>query len=103
MTLEEFENLLESAGFPVAYDHFPEDEPQQLPFICYLFRYSDNFYADGAVYVMVSRIRVELYTETKDLAAEQQVEAALSVFCWKKEETYLSDEQCYEIIYEIEV
>lgn len=103
MTLEEFETRLASAGYPIAYDHFPADEPQQLPFICYLFQHSDNFYADGAVYVTISRIRVELYTEIKDPDAELRVETALSEFCWRKEETNLSSEQCYEIIYEIEV
>ena len=50
-----------------------------------------------------NRISIELYTESKDLEAENAVEAALKGLCWEKSEEYLDDEQCYEIIYEIEV
>ena len=72
-------------------------------FICYLFASTNNFNADDVVYQVINRITIELYTESKDLEAENAVEAALKGLCWEKSEEYLDDEQCYEIIYEIEV
>ena len=69
----------------------------------YLFSSTNNCNADDAVYQGINRITIELYTESKDPEAENAVEAALKDLCWEKSEEYLDDEQCYEIIYEIEV
>ena len=103
MSLEENKKLLETAGLPVAYRAFPVGNAPPLPFVCYLFSSTNNFNADDAVYQVINRISIELYTESKDLEAENAVEAALKGLCWEKSEEYLDDEQCYEIIYEIEV
>ena len=103
MTLEDIHEVLGQTGIPVAYRAFPVGQAPPLPFICYLFSASNNFNADDAVYQPISRITIELYTEHKDLSAEAAVEAALSALCWEKSEEYLADEECYEIIYEIEV
>ena len=100
MSLEEIKKLLETAGLPVAYRAFPVGNAPPLPFVCYLFSSTNNF---NAVYQVINRISIELYTESKDLEAENAVEAALKGLCWEKSEEYLDDEQCYEIIYEIEV
>ena len=43
-------DILKSAGFPYAYDHFAEGEAPDPPFLCYLLPGSDNFSADGKVY-----------------------------------------------------
>ena len=63
-------DILKSAGFPYAYDHFAEGEAPDPPFVCYLLPGSDNFSADGKVYYRISEARVELYTDQKDFAAE---------------------------------
>ena len=97
-TLEAIKKILETTGFPVAYYAFPENEAPPLPFICYLETGSNNFAADGIAYHKISRIQIELYTEEKDLDAEDKVEAALSSFCWEKTEIYLDSEKCYQII-----
>lgn len=55
----------------------PNGEAVDPPFICYLLPGSDNFAADGKVYHKISRVNVELYTDKKDLNAEQKVEDAL--------------------------
>ena len=70
-------DILKSAGFPYAYDHFAEGEAPDPPFLCYLLPGSDNFSADGKVYYRISEVRVELYTDQKDLAAERKLEDAL--------------------------
>ena len=46
---------------------------------------------------------MELYTSTKDLAAEAKVEAALDGLCWEKSEEYIDAEKIYQLTYEIEV
>ena len=65
--------VLQAAGIPFAYDHFAEGEAVDPPFICYLLPGSDNFAADGKVYHKISRVNIELYTDKKDLNAEQKV------------------------------
>lgn len=103
MTLEELANLLASTGLPVTYLAWPEGSAPPLPFLCYLVVSSNNFVADGQVYLSVQRVHVELYTKVKDLDAESKVEDALREIPWQKSETYLNTEKCYQILYEIEV
>lgn len=101
MNLKEIGDLLAKTGLPVAYRFFRKR--QDPPFICYLSPGTDNFFADGKVYYPVNQVQIELYTEKKDLKAEESVEEALSSFCWNKTETFIESENCYQIMYEIEV
>lgn len=104
MTLADLKTSLESiTGFDkkVAYRAFPVDKAPKLPFICYLATNTDNFDADNRVYFVEQNVDIELYTAKKDAAAEQSVEAKLDEMglVWEKDETYLDNENCYEIIY----
>ncbi len=103
INLKDFEKILSSSGFPVAYLSWPENGAPQMPYICYYVSGSNNFAADGIVYYPIIQIQVELYTELKDLKAENALETALSSFYWNKTETYIDTENCYQIAYEIEV
>ena len=97
--------VLQAAGILFAYDHFAEGEAVDPPFICYLLPGSDNFAADGKVYHKISRVNIELYTDKKDLNAEQKVEDALdaaSIF-YAKSELWIDSEKLYEVLYEMEV
>ena len=97
--------VLQAAGIPFAYDHFAEGETVDPPFICYLLPGSDNFAADGKVYHKISRVNIELYTDKKDLNAEQKVEDVLdaaSIF-YAKSEVWIDSEKLYEVLYEMEV
>ena len=49
--MDEILAVLKEAGIPFAYDHFAEGESPEPPFICYLLPGSDNFSADGRVYL----------------------------------------------------
>lgn len=69
--------IMKAMDIPFAYDHFAEGEAVDPPFICYLLPDSDNFAADGKVYFKANEVHIELYTDTKDLSVEQQVEAVL--------------------------
>lgn len=105
MTLEDVKTLLESTGLPVAYRSFPEGGAPALPFLCYYSPYTNNFAADGVAYAIINHVNVELYTQVKDPTTEGKVEAALTGagIYWEKSETYLEDEKCFQILYEIEV
>lgn len=108
MTLAELNTALKSLnGFSnkVVYRAWPVNEAPPLPFICYLVDESDNFGADNIVYKAINRVNIELYSKNKDTTSEGLIESlldSLSIY-WEKNETYLDDEQCYEIIYSIEV
>lgn len=103
MTINEFAALLETSGMPVTYRAWPVGEAPPLPWICYRFTNTNNFPADNRVYLRVDDFDVELYTKTKDPEAEAAVESALSAFFWQKTETYIETEDCYMILYELEV
>ena len=101
MTLQEVNSLLKQTRMPVAYGYF--NKPQKLPYILYRVSYSNNFGADNVVYHPINHMQVELYTKDKDLTAEGKVEQALSSLFWQKSESYIEDQQCNQVVYEIEV
>ena len=101
--MEKIAAVLEKIGLPFAYDHFAEGESPNPPFICYLIPNSDNFSADGRVYYKINEI--ELYTDCKDLSAEQKVEAVLDehgIF-YEKTEVWIESENLYEVLYTFEM
>mgnify|MGYP007016823184 FL=1 len=103
--MEKIAAILEKIGLPFAYDHFAEGESPTPPFICYLVPNSDNFSADGRVYYKINEIHIELYTDCKDLSAEQQVEAVLDehgIF-YAKTEVWIESENLYEVLYAFEM
>lgn len=105
MTIEQLAAMLQDTGIPFAYDHFAEGESPEPPFICYLLPGSDNFAADGRVYFRINEVRIELYTDKKDMSVEKQVEDALDgrgIF-YNKSEVWISEEKLYEVLYSFSV
>ena len=99
--MDDLLKLLEETGIPFAYDHFAEGESPDPPFICYLLPQSNHFSADGKVYLKVSNVHIELYTDSKDLAVEQELEAVLDghgIF-YEKTEVWIESEKLYEVLY----
>ena len=103
--MEKLLSILDSIGIPYAYDHFAEGESPEPPFLCYLLPGSDNFSADGKVYHKISEVRLELYTDYKDLASEQKVEATLNAagLFYNKTETWIDSEKLYEVLYSFDM
>lgn len=100
--MEELLTIIKEIGIPFAYDHFAEGESPEPPFICYLLPGSDNFAADGRVYFKINEVRIELYTDSKDLSVEQKLEDVLDaheVF-YNKSETWIDSEKLYEVLYQ---
>jgi len=97
--------ILAEIGIPFAYDHFAEGESPDPPFICYLLPGSNNFAADGVAYFKINEVNIELYTDIKDLAVEQQLEAVLDqhgIF-YAKSEVWIESERLYEVLYSFEM
>lgn len=102
--MEELLQILSETQIPFAYHHFAEGESPEPPFICYLLPGSNNFSADGKVYYKINEVHIELYTDCKDLAAEQKLEDVLDehgIF-YNKSETWIESERLYEVLYMFE-
>lgn len=102
--MEELLQILNETQIPFAYHHFAEGESPEPPFICYLLPGSNNFSADGKVYYKINEVHIELYTDLKDLAVEQQLEDMLDehgIF-YNKSETWIESEKLYEVLYTFE-
>lgn len=102
------DRLLEAVkamGLPFAYDHFAEGEAPEPPFLCYLIPGSHNFCADGTVYLKISEVQIELYSDKKDVLLEKKVEAVLEQqgFFYDKLETWIESERLYEVLYNFEM
>ena len=105
MIIENIVEMLQEMNIPFAYDHFAEGESLEPPFICYLIPGSDNFAADGKVYFKMNEVRIELYTDFKNLNLESRVEGVLDgheIF-YNKSETWIQSEKLYEVMYAFEM
>ena len=97
--------IMEAIGLPFAYDHFAEGESPDSPFICFLCPESDNFSADGRVYLSITMVHLELYTDRKDPDLELHIEAVLDengIF-YDKTEVWIESEKLYEVLYSFEM
>ena len=101
--IEHLKSLLGTVEIPCTYGRFPTKEFPQMPYLLYQVLYSNNFSADGSVFKQINHIQIALYTKLKSISLEDKVEKALSSFFWEKTETYLEEQECYQILYEIEV
>ena len=101
--MDELVKIIEEMGIPFAYDHFAEGESPDPPFLCYLLPGSDNFAADGRVYYKMSEVRIELYTDFKDVSLEEKVTAVLDshgIF-YEQSEVWIEEEKLYEVAFEL--
>ena len=97
---EVYGSLIEM-GYPVAYSHFGEGEVPEAPFIVYYFPETSNFAADGKVYMEISKMIVELYTDKKDLDAEKKVEDWFQKndLFYDKTESYIESEKWIQVVF----
>ena len=105
MTYQEIMTMMQETGLPFAYDHFAEGESPDPPFAVFLFPSSDNFGADGLVYVKINQLRIELYTDYKQPDIENNVETVLDQhgLFYDKAEVWIASERLYEVAYTMEV
>jgi hypothetical protein len=101
MTQAELFTQLKSTGYPVAYHHFTTAPTP--PYIVYLRAFDNNILSDFKVHGKFKNYQVELYTSTKDLAAEQKIEAVLNIIDpdYETSEIYIESEALYQVVYQI--
>ncbi|MCW6665311.1 hypothetical protein NHG32_06415 [Aerococcaceae bacterium NML191219] len=99
--LKQLIQLLKNFDVPFAYHHFAEGEAVGPPFIIYLLPKRHDFKADGKNYYKVTEVRLELYTDQKDIHLENRLETALDKvgFVYEKEEVWIESEKLYEVIF----
>lgn len=107
MTLDNILDMLEETGYPVAYDHFPKENPPDVPYIALRFPYSENFFADDKTYKQLVYVEVELCTLKKDPLAEKKL---IDIFynhdiTWQKtsEEFIEEDDGLFSIYFEFKM
>ena len=102
--MDDLMQLMEEIGLPFAYDHFAEGESPDPPFITFLLPGSDNFAADGKVYLKINEVHIELYTDEKNPETEALVEAVLDAheIFYDKSEVWIESEKLYEVLWSFE-
>ena len=97
--------MIKEMDIPFAYDHFAEGKSPKPPFCVYLYPKSDNFAADGVAFYKQDVLHIELYTDKKDIALEDKVEAVLTKhgLFYAKNEVWIQSEKLYEVLYQTEV
>ena len=102
--MDDLMQLMEEIGIPYAYDHFAERESPDPPFITFLLPGSDNFAADGKVYLKIDEVHIELYTDEKNPETEALVEDVLDAheIFYDKTEVWIESEKLYEVLYSFE-
>lgn len=103
MTLQELKQRCKKAGFKYAYGQFKKaTEPPHLVAIA---TGTDNFMADDKVYSKNTPIKLDYTYLEKDLDMENKIEnEILGDIAWNKtEETYLSDEDIWQVSYFFEI
>lgn len=103
MTLEELKNKSEQAGFRYAYGKFKE--PIKSPHLVAIAIATDNFMADNKVYKKRTPIKLDYTYTDKDIEMQNKIEnEILSDIAWNKtDETYLSDEEVWQVSYFFEI
>lgn len=103
MTLEELKTRCEKQGFKYAYGCFKETvEPPHLVAIS---TDTNNFMADNKVYSKDIPIKLDYTYIDKDIEMQNKIEdKILSDIAWNKtDETYLSDEDVWQVSYFFEI
>ena len=105
MTYAEVATMLASVNVPTAYYQFPDNTPQELPFICFFYPNNNDFKADNTNYKKVEHLIVELYTQNKDFTLEASLEGVLSSYdlVYTRDEQYIGSERMWEVVYETDV
>lgn len=103
MTLEDLKTRCEIAGFKYAYGLFKE--PTEPPHLIAISTASDNFMADNKTYHNNLPIRLDYTYIDKNLNEQEKIEnEILGDIAWNKtEETYLQDEEVWQVSYFFEL
>lgn len=104
MTYEEINDMMAEMGLPYAYHHFAEGESPQPPFLLFLSPGEETFSADNVAYYSFKQLDIELYTDKKNPALEEEIEDVLTQheIYYTKTEAWIESERLYEVLYEMD-
>ena len=107
MTFEDFTEMLESVGVPMAYNDFDSGEftPDATPYIAYLITGNNSFYADGVAYYTTTAYMATLYEDKVLSDTEKTLENAFTAnnVTFAKAYDWQAEEKYYKITYTMEV
>ena len=103
MTLEELKNRCKNAGFKYAYGLFKQ--PTEPPHLIAITSDTDNFMADNKVFYSKTPIQLDYTYVEKNQKEQNKIEnEILGDIAWNKtEETYLQDEDIWQVSYFFEI
>lgn len=103
MTLEELKTRCEEKGFKYAYGQFKI--PTEPPHLVAIETDTTNFMADNKVYKKKHAIKLDYTYVDKDIDEQNKLEdEVLSDVAWNKtDETYLVDENVWQVSYFFEI
>ena len=103
MTLEELKTRCEEKGFKYAYGLFKE--PTEPPHLIAIGTDTSNFIADNKVYKKKQAIKLDYTYIDKNIEEQNKLEdEVLSDIAWNKtDETYLADEEVWQVSYFFEI
>lgn len=99
MTLEELKERCEKQEFQYAYGNFKK--PVEPPYLTAISKDSNNFFAENRVYKKNTPIQLDYIYIDKNIDEQNKIEdEILGDIAWKKtDETYLSDEEIWQVSY----
>ena len=105
MTREEVATMISGIGIPYAYYQFPDNTPQEPPFLVFYYDNSDDLYADDKNYQRITELTIEFYSDSKDFFYETLIEDTLTAsgLTYRKSEQFIDSERMHETVYELEV
>lgn len=103
MTLAELKTRCKNEGFKYAYGKFKK--PTEPPHLVAIATGTDNFMADNKVYLKKIPIQLDYTYLTKDIDMQNKIEnEILGDIAWNKsDETYLTDEEVWQVSYFFEI
>ena len=105
MSYSEIATMISTIGLSYTYDSFPNNIAPEPPYIVFNYPQNDDFGADNTNYVSIDTLNIELYTANKDFQTEATIESVLNTngLFYEKNETYIRQENLYQITYVCEV
>ena len=105
MTYEEINEMMAEMGLPFAYHHFAEGESPEPPFLLFLSPGENVFSADNVKYHSFKQLDIELYTDKKKPALEEEIESVLALheIYFTKSEAWIASEKMNEVLYEMTI
>ena len=98
-------DILVATGLPVTEIMWHPRQPPPLPYLVLVPGASNDFVADNANYLPVTRYDIELYSSRRDRASETQVETALATaeIPYTKTSNWIERESMHQVVYAVQV